>query len=701
MKVVFRVDASSLIGSGHLVRSLTLAACLREQGAQASFICRAHPGARLERIQRSGFSVVELPAPESLTAPDSADGYASWLGVPVAQDARDSMAALDGARPDWLVVDHYGLDRRWQQQLRAHVGRILVIDDLADRQHDCDLLLDQNHGAQQRMARYRQLAPAATMLLGPSYALLDANYRKHRECLIRDTGPVRRILVFLSAADTPGPVSVIVDALECLEQEMPVGSLQVDLVMNPDSMLWSRLQARLQARPGWHLHGLLPNLAGLLAKADLAIGAGGTTTWERLCLGVPSAAVVLADNQRSAINALAADGLLVPLGEADGLTVDAVFQSISALVADTGRRRQMAQAGTRLVDGMGALRVAAHMTAAESAPWRLERLPDSPDCAAAVLHRWRVLRAAIPVATVTATDAGGDDPSLELVWDGEPLLPAAMMQPAWPHVLQQLHQQLLHSRRWRLRHGELTREPADWLALASRDLPVDRPRTQALDIAVLSDADSWLNVHLPGLLSHWLLAGHRLAWAHQPAELPEGTICFYLGCSRIVDGEVLARFRHNLVVHESRLPAGRGWSPLSWQVLNGQDRIAVTLFEAGLELDAGPIHDQTELHLEGHELNGELKLAQFQATALLCRRFVDRYLHDLPPATPQQGEASYWPRRRPKDSELDPQRSLAEQFNLLRIVDNQRYPAWFDWQGQRYELAIRKHGKLRPGRGRW
>lgn len=689
MKVVVRVDASGRIGSGHLVRTLTLADSLRDQGAQVTFVCRDHPGAALERVRQRGFSVVELTAPEAQV------GRATWLGVPVDQDAEESITALAGTRPDWLVVDHYGLECRWQQRLRSYVGRILVIDDLADRRHDCDLLVDQNHGAGQRQSRYRELAPEATALLGPRYALLDAAYRRHRDCGLREIGPVRRVLVFLSAADTPKVLDMIVAVLERLDRDGgPEAPLQVDLVMSRQSCHWQRMQERFQTRPHWRLRELMPNLAALLAHTDLAIGAGGATTWERLCLGVPSAAVILADNQRAAVQALAADGLLVSLGEADVLEQEAVYQAIAGLVQDTAHRRRMAQAGAELVDGLGAARVVGHMLDAGSASLRLQRQICTPGADAGIRYRWQVQHAAMQVATVTASAPGdsatGGETSLMLAWQAEPGPLPALAQPVWEHVLGQVHAQLLAARPRRVRGSRVQVAPAPRLSLCPGELHADRAAAQPLDIAVLSDADSWLNRYLPGLLANWLATGHRVAWAHEAAQLPAGGICFYLGCSRIVDSSVLARFDHNLVVHESDLPAGRGWSPLSWQILEGQERIAVTLFEAGAELDSGPIHDQTWLHFEGNELNGELKQQQFQATSGLCSRFIERYQHGLPPARPQQGDASYWPRRRASDSQLDPQRSLAEQFNLLRIVDNRRYPAWFDWRDHRYELAIRK-----------
>ncbi len=167
-------------------------------------------------------------------------------------------------------------------------------------------------------------------------------------------------------------------------------------------------------------------------------------------------------------------------------------------------------------------------------------------------------------------------------------------------------------------------------------------------------------------------------------------MCFYLSCSRIVPKEVLARFAHNLVVHESDLPCGKGWSPLTWQVLAGADRIPITLFEAAEAVDAGPIYLQDVIALDGSELVDELRGKQAKATLDLCRRMVDSYPVVLERARAQSGDGSWYPRRRPADSAFDPTGPVAEQFDLLRVADPDRYPAFFDLRGSRYKLRIEK-----------
>jgi len=202
-----------------------------------------------------------------------------------------------------------------------------------------------------------------------------------------------------------------------------------------------------------------------------------------------------------------------------------------------------------------------------------------------------------------------------------------------------------------------------------------------------------MNLWIETLKNEWTEEGHRVAWIHQPSDIFYGDLCFMLSCSCIVKTQFLIRNKHNLVVHESNLPKGKGWSPMTWQVLEGARKIPITLFEAEETIDSGQIYFQETFFLEGHELVDELRAKQADTTLKLCRKFVNHYPEIVQQAVPQTGEESFYMRRRPLDSQLDPKKTIAEQFNLLRVVDNDLYPAFFDWQGKRYILKIDKQLK--------
>jgi methionyl-tRNA formyltransferase len=213
---------------------------------------------------------------------------------------------------------------------------------------------------------------------------------------------------------------------------------------------------------------------------------------------------------------------------------------------------------------------------------------------------------------------------------------------------------------------------------------------RSLRITVLSDRTSWLNDYLPSFLAACRKKGHRVRSIHHASELKTGDIAFFLSCGQIVPAAQLRLHHNNLVIHESALPKGRGWSPLTWQILEGKSRIPITLFEAQPALDSGPIYLAETLTFKGHELISELRDEQARRTFKLCLEFLARYPAILSKAQKQKGESSSYPRRTPADSRLDPRKSLAQQFNLLRVVDNERYPAYFKYREHEYRLRVEK-----------
>ena len=187
--------------------------------------------------------------------------------------------------------------------------------------------------------------------------------------------------------------------------------------------------------------------------------------------------------------------------------------------------------------------------------------------------------------------------------------------------------------------------------------------------------------------------GHQVVYIHDSGKIPAGDCAFFLACEKIIPKEILLRNQHNLVVHESALPKGKGWSPLTWQILEGKNEIPITLFEAVDRVDSGPIYLQDVMCFKGHELLDELHEVQGEKTIELVLKFVKSY----PPkkSKSQLGKESFYLRRTPEDSELDVNRTIAEQFNLLRVVDNKKYPAFSHYKGKKYIIQIRKISEKR------
>lgn len=204
---------------------------------------------------------------------------------------------------------------------------------------------------------------------------------------------------------------------------------------------------------------------------------------------------------------------------------------------------------------------------------------------------------------------------------------------------------------------------------------------------VVDNLDSWL-VPFVKKLQNRLSREHKVNWVTDLHQIQKGDMAFFLACQKIVPPEILKLNKHNLVVHESDLPKGRGWSPMTWQILEGKNEIVITLFEAKERVDSGQIYLQDRMKFEGHELIGELRRKQGEMTIKLVIDFINSYLKIM--GKVQDGEPTYYPRRRPEDSELDINKSIKDQFNLLRVVDNRRYPAFFRYRGHEYMLTVSK-----------
>jgi len=205
-----------------------------------------------------------------------------------------------------------------------------------------------------------------------------------------------------------------------------------------------------------------------------------------------------------------------------------------------------------------------------------------------------------------------------------------------------------------------------------------------MKIAILTSAGQWFEAYASDLSK--MLGQAPVYKKHEDIDMPFDVI-FILSYHRIIEQERLKKNKWNCVVHASALPEGKGWAPLFWQVLEGEVEIPFTMFEASSGVDDGDIYFQNKLSLTGYELNKELRHKQAKLTIQMCLEFVDNYSRYLPPSK-QVGDESFYPKRTHVDSELDINKTIKEQFDLLRIVNNQEYPAFFEIDGRKYKLTI-------------
>jgi UDP-2,4-diacetamido-2,4,6-trideoxy-beta-L-altropyranose hydrolase len=330
------------------------------------FVCRAHRGNLVHLLRERGYRVDELPAPSDPPAGDGAESFENWLGVPQAEDAAQTIESLRDVPVDWLIADHYGLDANWEVALRRIAPNLLVIDDLANRRHACTLLLDQNYAVDGR-SRYRDLIDDRCRLLsGPRYALIRPEYRA-RSRGPRGEAPPRRVFVFFGGTDPQDLTGRTLDALSAPE----FSALAVDVVVGVNNAQRPELERRCADRGGWTIHGPRAHLADLMAAADIAIGAAGGTTWERLCVGLPSIVVTIADNQRPSAEAMASAGLIDYLGHYDHVSSRQIVAAVRSAIANPSELAQRALRGRRLVDGWGAPRLREIVTPSDTAALEL------------------------------------------------------------------------------------------------------------------------------------------------------------------------------------------------------------------------------------------------------------------------------------------------------------------------------------------
>jgi UDP-2,4-diacetamido-2,4,6-trideoxy-beta-L-altropyranose hydrolase len=359
MRVAFRVDSSNAIGTGHLMRCLSLAEELRAQGAEILFVMRDLPGASLGRPEAAGFACRVLPPPAGSAQPGDLP-HSAWLAVAQDTDAQQTLDALRGSF-DWVVVDHYALDRFWHLIVRESASRIMVIDDIADRHHDCELLLDQN--LQNASDRYKGLVPqTGRILLGPRYALLRGRFTALRpEALQRPGGKLERVLVFLGGVDAAGATLFSLQGIEAAELDC----LAIDVVVGPANPDLAEIRKWCGGRANTRLHEGGGELADLMLSADLSIGAAGGTAWERCCLGLPTILITIARNQQEGARALHAAGAAVWLGDIAEVELQQLAAVLKRFQAHPDRLQPLSVAAASLVDGDGCKRVVRAMLAAE------------------------------------------------------------------------------------------------------------------------------------------------------------------------------------------------------------------------------------------------------------------------------------------------------------------------------------------------
>ena len=350
MNIAFRSDASFKIGSGHIIRSLVLAETLEARGSNVVFISRLLNGHLIDLIIDRGFEVITL-GDEPLIEDNTTNS--DWLGVSQQEDAEETIKNIKERTIDIIFVDHYSLDVNWETLIKPFIGSVVVIDDLANRKHDCNFLIDQNF-RENASHSYEDLVPNyCRTLLGLEYTILSPEYRDLRDSISAKNGVIKRVLVYFGGTDWQNMTAF---TLEVLSQE-EFRFLEVDVVIGKNYPFSKNLEKIISNRPKTYLHETLPSLAELMTVADIAIGAGGTTLWERMSMGLPSIVVSLADNQIISCETLQKENLIDYVGDYKNLSIDLLSTYLRNRISSPEDNYELSMKISEYVDGCGALRI--------------------------------------------------------------------------------------------------------------------------------------------------------------------------------------------------------------------------------------------------------------------------------------------------------------------------------------------------------
>jgi UDP-2,4-diacetamido-2,4,6-trideoxy-beta-L-altropyranose hydrolase len=352
MQVFFRVDSSQKIGTGHVMRCLALAEELRTRGSEITFFSRDLSGNISDSIKDREFNLKILKAPKS--SPSRNENYLDWLEVSVQEDQKEMLSLVKGATPTetCLVVDHYALDSKWEAPFKKLGLRILVIDDLANRNHDCNLLMDQNYFSDPQ-TRYRQRVSSDCQLyLGPEFSLLRKEFQTLGKTS-RNREKIEKLLVFFGGIDLTGETEKTLQALSLLKNQ-----IQVDLIIGSKNPNREKIENLAKNLKTVKCHVQTPHLAKLMFEADLALGAGGSSTWERCCMGLPSFVISVAENQTETSAQMGKRGYSVFLGSHEEVSAKQLAAALDEAISQPKKILEMGKKSRELVDGMGCAKIA-------------------------------------------------------------------------------------------------------------------------------------------------------------------------------------------------------------------------------------------------------------------------------------------------------------------------------------------------------
>ncbi len=352
MRVLIRADSGKDIGFGHISRCLTLAKALKKNGVEVCFVSKKHQGNSIGAILKENIKVYALSVfeKESIKKCDQP----KWLGSSITNDASQTIEFVKKYKPDLIIIDHYGIDIIWHSILKPFVKNIMVIDDLANRPHGCDILLDQNWYSNSDK-RYEELAPKnCTFLLGPRFALIKPEFSNYYNICTNINTEVQRIFIFFGGSDN---YNLSLMALKVLAKKI-FENIQIDIVLGESNPNIKEINALASRRKKTKIYVQTSEIDKIMSKCDLAIASGGVNTWERLCLGLNSLVITVAENQIESMKNLEREGVIKLIGHATEINEEMFFEKIYEYIKIDNHNYKKKKNKVIDCDGKGANRVA-------------------------------------------------------------------------------------------------------------------------------------------------------------------------------------------------------------------------------------------------------------------------------------------------------------------------------------------------------
>jgi UDP-2,4-diacetamido-2,4,6-trideoxy-beta-L-altropyranose hydrolase len=346
------------------MRCLTLADALREKGVTCHFLTRPLEGHLIDVVRKRGHHSHQLQLSQSpledaanMASPNAniQTKHISWLGASLDQDALECIDILAQIQPDWLVVDHYAIDAAWETLMKPHCRKVMIIDDLADRSHECDFLLDQTFG-RDPMDYQQKVPPKCTIYCGAQFAILRREFSLRRQYSLSRRNPpsLKKLMINMGGIDSKNITSRVLDALQT--SPLPTGC-EIYVVAGINAPWLEAIETKAAAMP-WRTTVLVDvqDMAQLMSDSDLAIGGAGATSWERCCLGMPTIMIVLADNQRVAAANMAQAGVALCLEATNNLDAD-ICTMIGKIVGEPQIMSRMTSCAQNITNGEGYIQV--------------------------------------------------------------------------------------------------------------------------------------------------------------------------------------------------------------------------------------------------------------------------------------------------------------------------------------------------------